>query len=199
MQETQVQSLCQEDPLEKGMATHSSILAWRSPWTEEPEGLCPRGHKSQTRLSAHTRSRSQGGPARSRTKATSEPERTLVSVNWGPGTEAADPSRTLREPWGAAASSVSKPSGVDFLPGFQGLSSHSFLFFFSSGLLQPGQTLPTLGVAPAVSCSRPLSGEGLSMCPSSQGPFSSSGCRHVRRARVVIAWKGGGNALVSPG
>ena len=35
MQETQVQSLGQEDPLEKGMATHSSILAWRIPWTED--------------------------------------------------------------------------------------------------------------------------------------------------------------------
>ena len=35
MQETQVQSLGQEDPLEKGMATYSSILAWRVPWTEE--------------------------------------------------------------------------------------------------------------------------------------------------------------------
>ena len=39
MQETQVQSLDWEDPLEKGMATHSSILAWRMPWTEEPGGL----------------------------------------------------------------------------------------------------------------------------------------------------------------
>ena len=39
MQETWVQSLGQEDPLEKGMATHSSILAWRIPWTEEPDGL----------------------------------------------------------------------------------------------------------------------------------------------------------------
>ena len=37
--ETQVQSLGQEDPLEKGMATHSSILAWRIPWTEEPDGI----------------------------------------------------------------------------------------------------------------------------------------------------------------
>ena len=36
IQETQVQSLGQEDPLQKGMATHSSILAWRNPWTEEP-------------------------------------------------------------------------------------------------------------------------------------------------------------------
>ena len=39
MQETRVQSLDQEDPLEKGMATHSSILAWRIPRTEEPGGL----------------------------------------------------------------------------------------------------------------------------------------------------------------
>ena len=39
MQETWVQSLGQEDPLEKGMATHSSILAWRIPWTKEPSGL----------------------------------------------------------------------------------------------------------------------------------------------------------------
>jgi len=39
VQETQVQSLGQEDPLEKGMATHSSILAWRIPWTEEADGL----------------------------------------------------------------------------------------------------------------------------------------------------------------
>ena len=39
MQETWVQSLGQEDPLEKGMATHSSILAWRIPRTEEPIGL----------------------------------------------------------------------------------------------------------------------------------------------------------------
>ena len=39
MQETQVQSLGQEDPLEEKMATHSSILAWGIPWTEEPSGL----------------------------------------------------------------------------------------------------------------------------------------------------------------
>ena len=39
MQETQVPSLGQEDPLEKGRATQSSILAWRMPWTEEPGGL----------------------------------------------------------------------------------------------------------------------------------------------------------------
>ena len=39
LQETQVRSLGQEDPLEKGMATHSSILAWRIPWIEEPGGV----------------------------------------------------------------------------------------------------------------------------------------------------------------
>ena len=38
-QEAQVQSLGQEDPLEEGMATHSSILAWRIPWSEEPGRL----------------------------------------------------------------------------------------------------------------------------------------------------------------
>ena len=39
MQENWVRSLGQEDPLEKEMATHSSILAWRNPWAEEPDGL----------------------------------------------------------------------------------------------------------------------------------------------------------------
>ena len=43
--------LGQEDPLEKGMATHSGILAWRIPWTEKTGGYSPWGHKSQTRFS----------------------------------------------------------------------------------------------------------------------------------------------------
>ena len=43
MQETQVQSLGGEDPLEKEMATHSSILAWEIPWTEEPGRLYVHG------------------------------------------------------------------------------------------------------------------------------------------------------------
>ena len=43
MWKTRVQSLGWEDCLEKGMATHSSILAWRIPWTEEPGGLQPLG------------------------------------------------------------------------------------------------------------------------------------------------------------
>ena len=45
MQEMWVRSLGQEDPLEKGTATHSSILSWRIPWTEEPGGLSPQGCK----------------------------------------------------------------------------------------------------------------------------------------------------------
>ena len=47
-QETQVQSLGREDPLEEGTATHSSIIAWRTPWTEEPGGLPSIGTQSQT-------------------------------------------------------------------------------------------------------------------------------------------------------
>ena len=45
MQEAWVQSLGQEDPLEKEMATHSSILAWEIPWREEPDGLQSMGLK----------------------------------------------------------------------------------------------------------------------------------------------------------
>ena len=45
MQETWVQSLGQEDTLEKGMGTHSSILAWRIPWMRSLEGYIPWGHK----------------------------------------------------------------------------------------------------------------------------------------------------------
>ena len=52
MQEMQVQSLDQEGPLEKEMTTHSSVLDWEIPWTEEPGGLQPMGlQKSRTRLS----------------------------------------------------------------------------------------------------------------------------------------------------
>ena len=51
MQETQVQPLGLKDPLEKGLATHSSIPAWRIPWTEDPGGLQSMGLQSRTRLS----------------------------------------------------------------------------------------------------------------------------------------------------
>ena len=45
MRETWVQSLGQEDPLEKGMATHPSVLAWRIPWTKEPGRLQSMGYQ----------------------------------------------------------------------------------------------------------------------------------------------------------
>ena len=45
MQKTWVRSLGQEDPQEEGLATHSSIIAWRIPWTEEPGGLQSKGRK----------------------------------------------------------------------------------------------------------------------------------------------------------
>ena len=54
----QLQSLGQEYSLEEGVATHSSILAWRIPWTEEPGGLQSMGSQNQTRLrrlSTHAR------------------------------------------------------------------------------------------------------------------------------------------------
>ena len=51
MQETRVRSLGWDNPLENGMATHSSILAWRIPWAEEPGGLQSMGSQSQTQQS----------------------------------------------------------------------------------------------------------------------------------------------------
>ena len=55
MQETRVPSLGKEDPLEKEIATHSSILAWEIPWAEEPGGLQSMGlRRAGTRLSTHT-------------------------------------------------------------------------------------------------------------------------------------------------
>ena len=50
MQETRIQSLGQEDPLEKGLATHSSILAWKIPWTEEPGRLKHMGSDTTEQL-----------------------------------------------------------------------------------------------------------------------------------------------------
>ena len=54
VRETRVRSLGQEDPLEKEMVTHSSILAWRIPWTEEPGRLQSTESHSQTQLSDFT-------------------------------------------------------------------------------------------------------------------------------------------------
>ena len=57
MQERQVQSLGREEPPEEGMATHSSILTWKVPWTDEPGGLQSVGLQSQTWLSMHIASK----------------------------------------------------------------------------------------------------------------------------------------------
>ena len=54
MWETQVGSLGREESLEKGMATHSTILAWRIPWTEEPGGLQSMGHRVGHDLATNT-------------------------------------------------------------------------------------------------------------------------------------------------
>ena len=67
MQETCIQSLGQEDPLEKGMPTHSSILAWEMPGTEEPGGLqslgCKESDTTEVTERAHTPIESHSGPA----------------------------------------------------------------------------------------------------------------------------------------
>ena len=64
MGETRVRSLGQEDPLEEAVATHSSILAWRTPWTEEPGALQSTGSRSDTteRLSTSTALPRTSGP-----------------------------------------------------------------------------------------------------------------------------------------
>ena len=90
MQETWVQSLGRDDPLEKGMATHSSILAWRIPWTEGPSGLESRGsqrvgHDWVTNTHTHTHTHT---PARGWSrKSLAEPEqclqlRQMMEVTW---------------------------------------------------------------------------------------------------------------------
>ena len=56
-QETRVPSLSREDPLEKEMAPHSSTLAWEIPWTEEPGGCSPQGHK-ESDTTEHSMARS---------------------------------------------------------------------------------------------------------------------------------------------
>ena len=55
MQEIWIQFLGREDPLEKEMAIHSSTLAWKTPWTEEPGRLQPMESQSQTQLSTHAK------------------------------------------------------------------------------------------------------------------------------------------------
>ena len=65
MQETWVRSLGWEDPLEEGMVTYSSILAWRSPWTEEPDGLQSTGPQRLRDHSSPTRDWTRGSESES--------------------------------------------------------------------------------------------------------------------------------------
>ena len=60
MREIQVQSLGQEDPLEEEMAIHSSILPWKTPWTEEPGGLQSMGSQRVRQDRAHIRQKAPG-------------------------------------------------------------------------------------------------------------------------------------------
>ena len=83
VQETQVPSLGWEDPLEKEMATHSSILAWKIPRTEQPAGLESVGSQSQTRLKRLTRRNTAQQQARRRCAGQIHPrERPLHSPNF---------------------------------------------------------------------------------------------------------------------
>ena len=59
IQETWVQSLGWEDPLEKEIATHSSILVWKIPWTEEPGGLQSMGYRQRAAIYGVAKSRTQ--------------------------------------------------------------------------------------------------------------------------------------------
>ena len=54
MEETQIRFLGRDDPLEKEMATHSSILAWKIPWSEEPGGLQSMGSQGAVYMTEHT-------------------------------------------------------------------------------------------------------------------------------------------------
>ena len=98
MQETCVWSLSREDPLEKGMATYSSILAWRNPGTEEPDGLLSMGsQKSQTQVSDFTFISYLNAD---------------FQVGWISGS--AGPTSSLRHPsrsWEAAMSPLDRPEG----------------------------------------------------------------------------------------
>ena len=66
MQETPAQSIGQEDPLEKGIATHSSILAWRIPRTEEPSGVTRVRHDLGTKAHHHHHHHHETGLSESR-------------------------------------------------------------------------------------------------------------------------------------
>ena len=78
-----IRFLDQEDPLEKEMATHSSILAWRIPWTEEPGGYSPWGGKESDTVSTHAVSRTHSVVVLYVPSLTSEPFAGGEAANFG--------------------------------------------------------------------------------------------------------------------
>ena len=99
MQEIQVLSLCRKDPVEKEMATHSSVLAWEIPWTEETGGLQSTGAQSvghdlatKQHKAWHCRAKEQASNDRERGKreetvytTLKETEKVPVALAWGQG------------------------------------------------------------------------------------------------------------------
>ena len=83
MQETWVRSLGLEDSLEKEMATHSSILAWRIPWTKEPGGLQSMGHQERLRANACVKGIHMDSKCGERGALCNQPEGRLTFINHG--------------------------------------------------------------------------------------------------------------------
>ena len=134
VQETWVRSLGWEDPLEKGMATHSSILAWRIPWTEEPGGLQSRGHKeSDTTEQLSQRLRRASGPGRAvlhcsvtrRDGGLAQPCQRRPCHAVGPGTLPC-PTRLCSAPGHSAALSRDRSQGFSTVPA-QGAALHTIV------------------------------------------------------------------------
>ena len=118
MQETWVQSLGREDPLEKGMATHSSILAWKIPWTEEPGGLesmksrgarhdrAAKTHSGNALLQSMQKQRDHAHAAERKAAVTgAEPTRSRIRSSPSPRLQEKKPKGASCSPWTRAAHS----------------------------------------------------------------------------------------------
>ena len=114
-QETQVRSLGQEDPLEKGMVTHSSSLAWKIPWTEEPSGLQSVGSRRvrYNRVLEHTRALAAAKLKRLGGSRTPRAE----GLWWGP---------EFQESWGCSFIFISQPLELKFKSLFRNIPPTSF-------------------------------------------------------------------------
>ena len=111
MQETRVRSLGQEDPPEEGMATHSSVLAWRIPWMEEPGGATVRGvAKTRTRLSdQHFHFSSIGLDTLQWASVIRAFRVSRASLESGSMVHAPPPSKRTQDTWSLGHSSVMTP------------------------------------------------------------------------------------------